>query len=104
MATEATDYVLNGNGRHESGDTSPRVTETPTETPIVENGNVKSGPLLRFIRPKLWVEEGAGGSVPRVCEVEGRLCKWTHTKSNSQNMAPASLAWLAYRRSRTTKP
>ena len=37
---------------------------------------------------------------PRVCEVEGRLCKWTHTKSNSQNMAPASL----YRRSRTTKP
>ena len=46
MATEATDYVLNGNGRHESGDTSPRVTETPTETPIVENGNVKSGKLF----------------------------------------------------------
>ena len=72
-----------------------------TETEYVGNGKVKSGLLLQFIRPMFWgLVRGAGGSVPRVCEVEGRLCKWTHTKSNSQNMAPASL----YRRSRTTKP
>ena len=41
----------------------------------------KSGKLSRFIRPMLGVEgEALAGSVPRVCEVEGRLCKWTHTK------------------------
>ena len=69
---KATDYVEDGNGiRQKEKDGNG----------IRRERKGKVWTLLRFIRPMFWgLVRGAGGSVPRVCEVEGRLCTWTLTQ------------------------